>query len=58
MSQVDNYKTYRLVNGDETTEFTNSEEIKTELGEMVMNNSRISFTATEEDSETLVVECL
>lgn len=58
MAKIDEYRLYRLINGDEMSEYTNSEQFKTELGEMVMSNSLSTYRSMEEDDDILIVECL
>ena len=58
MSISTEYKLFRLINGEETTEFTNGEEFKEEVADIVLSNSRIEFHVREADGDTLVVEVL
>lgn len=58
MSISTEYKLFRLINGEETIEFTNGEEFKEEVADIVLSNSRIEFHVREADGDTLVVEVL
>jgi hypothetical protein len=59
MAMSEDYRRFRLIDeGDEVREFTDGEEFKVILAEMIVKNDRVELAFWEEEGRELVVRVL
>jgi hypothetical protein len=58
MGMSEDFQRFRLIEGGKTREFTDCDEFKALLAEMMVKNHQIEFRVWEEVSGELVVEVL